>query len=105
MSEIVCIECGSDNVFVARDTQATRKCGSCSATWTPDQDVEKTDYKLLFNNESEISKDLRSKLAKKDEIIKELKGDIDKLSNKITNLERNRMFWVDEVIRLKENKL
>ena len=31
--------------------------------------------------------------------------ELDILNNKITNLERNRMFWVDEVIRLKENKL
>lgn len=86
MSEIVCIECGSDNVFVARDTLATRKCGSCSATWTPDQDVEKTDYKLLFNNESEISKDLRIKLAKKDEIIKELKTAISLLKQNVEGM-------------------
>lgn len=31
--------------------------------------------------------------------------ELDILNNKITNLERNRMFWVDEVIRLKEKKL
>lgn len=31
--------------------------------------------------------------------------ELDILNNKITNLERNRMFWVNEVIRLKENKL
>lgn len=36
---------------------------------------------------------------------KKAQEEIDKLNNKIANLERNRMFWVNEVIRLKENKL
>ena len=58
-----------------------------------------------YNELGKAHAEAMNQLAKKDEIIKELKGDIDKLSNKITNLERNRMFWVDEVIRLKENKL
>ncbi len=36
---------------------------------------------------------------------KKSQEEIDELNNKIANLERNRMFWVNEVIRLKENSL
>lgn len=87
MSNIICINCGSgyDEIYISRDMKSTRRCGVCQSTWTPDQDIEETDYKFLFNNESEISKDLRIKLAKKDEIIKELKEILDSfidLSNK-----------------------
>ncbi len=40
----------------------------------------------------------------KEELIKELKSDIEKLSNKVKNTEMNRMFYVNRVVELK-NKL
>jgi transcription elongation factor Elf1 len=33
---IKCLFCGKENVAVARDMIATRKCGDCGQTWTPD---------------------------------------------------------------------
>ena len=57
--------------------------------------VELINEGYIFKNELSIYIEARKKAQE----------EIDKLNNKITNLERNRMFWVDEVIRLKENKL
>ena len=57
--------------------------------------VELINEGYIFKNELSIYIESRKKAQE----------EIDKLNNKITNLERNRMFWVNEVIRLKENKL
>jgi len=57
--------------------------------------VELINEGYIFKNELSIYIEARKKAQE----------EIDKLNNKITNLERNRMFWVNEVIRLKENKL
>lgn len=64
MRDITCINCGSgfERISVLRDKKSTRICGVCQTTWLPDQDVEKTDYKMLYENEVEISKSLRTKL-------------------------------------------
>ena len=57
--------------------------------------VELINEGYIFKNELSIYIEARKKAQE----------EIDKLNNKITNLERNRMFWVNEVIILKENKL
>lgn len=37
-SPIICPNCGSSNVAVARDMKATRRCSKCQHSWLPNQD-------------------------------------------------------------------